>query len=411
MYICLRYVYGNVYENFLAVVTIRTIIKSAEINSQGKCNIKIRITHKRIPRYISTNFYIEPKFFDLDKGVVKQNHPNAVHINIELRKMLNDIELNLIPVEAKLNSMDVDAIIRHVSFDDANNSVDFFTFLNNKIKYLYDCKKNRTAELYQTTYNKLLKFNKVDRLDFSQVNIQFLKNFEAYMINEKLEINTRSIYFRNVRAVFNEAIDNDVIGLELYPFRKFKIKTEETRNRDLSVIQMRKLLGVELSGLEQMSRDVFMFSFYTVGMNLKDIFFLEGMRNKRIHYNRAKTRRAQNLLLQPEAMEIVSRYESDSPDFLLNFHIRYSDYNNFKKAVNKRLKTVAEKANVNEPLTSYYARHTWATIASDLGISEDTIRKALGHSVSKKNSLADVYINYNRKKIDEANRLVIDAIF
>ncbi len=94
---------------------------------------------------------------------------------------------------------------------------------------------------------------------------------------------------------------------------------------------------------------------------------------------------------------------------MLDLLEKYSNTHAFTTCFDKHLKNIGSCAPFPK-LTSYWARHTWATLASELDIPEDVISHALGHSYSTGAAVTQVYINFNRKKIDEANRKVIDYI-
>ena len=171
-------------------------------------------------------------------------------------------------------------------------------------------------------------------------------------------------------------------------------------------------------------RDLFMLIFYLIGINIVDILHVEKIKNGRIEYRRAKTGRLYSIKVQPEALEIINRY-SPGKKYLLNFLDNYNHYEDFRKRFNDNLKKIGKseyihtkskngrgiKKKVFEPLfpkiTSYYARHTWATFAAELDIPKETIAAALGHGSI---SVTDRYIHYNTKKVDEANRRVIDYL-
>jgi len=153
------------------------------------------------------------------------------------------------------------------------------------------------------------------------------------------------------------------------------------------------------------ARDVFMLSFYLIGINIKDLCSLKEIQDGRIEFNRAKTGRPYSLKVYPEAQEIINKYKGNR--WLLNFSDLYTDYRNLNKIINKKLKTIGGKVDINLPIATYYARHSWATIASSLNISKDIIQHALGHGL---NTVTDLYVDFDLNKVDEANLKVIQAI-
>lgn len=224
---------------------------------------------------------------------------------------------------------------------------------------------------------------------------------------------------RDIRAVFNFAIDEEMT--DLYPFRKFKIKSTPTMKRSLSADDIRMIATMPLLPWQEEYRDVFMLIFYLIGINIVDLFSLthENVQNGRIVYTRRKTKRIYSIKIEPEAQEILERRKGTT--HLIDVADRYKDHTNFTSRFNKALKTFGtwevdehHKQKVRykpywDFLSSYWARHSWATIAyNDCNIPVDVISQALGHSMG--NRVTMVYINSDSKKVDEANRKVIEKV-
>ena len=150
---------------------------------------------------------------------------------------------------------------------------------------------------------------------------------------------------------------------------------------------------------------MFKLSFFLIGINIADLCGLSGIDAEgRINYRRKKTKKLYSIKVEEEAMEIISRYRGAK--YLLNILDIYKNAHTFTVFFDKVLKRIG----VFTELTSYWARHTWATIASEIDIPEDVISRALGHSFSTGASVTQVYINFNRTKVDDANRKVIDYV-
>jgi integrase len=217
-----------------------------------------------------------------------------------------------------------------------------------------------------------------------------------------MKINGKSVYLRNIRTVFNYLIDEDKINN--YPFRKFKIKSEETVHRALYIEQLKSLMSCPRKEYQYKYRDIFLLMIYLIGINPKDLLNLtqDNIINERVVYRRAKTGKILSIKLEPEALHIINIYKGEN--HLLRFIEGNKDYLAFVRHMNKGLKNL----NIIPGLTSYWARHTWASIAFEIGIPKDIISLALGHSIGTK--VTDIYIRYNLEKVDEANRKVIDYI-
>lgn len=247
------------------------------------------------------------------------------------------------------------------------------------------------------------------------MTISWMKDFDVFMMKGKLAVNSRGVYFRNLRALFNDAIDRDFISQNLYPFRRFKIPKEATAKRSLSIEELKILRDYKCEEYLDKYRDIFMLIFYLRGINIVDLANVTEITNGRIEYRRSKTGKLYSIEVLPEAIKIIDKYKGEIK--LLSIFDSRVDYRTFAIRMNRELKkigitTIGKKGaktiiSAFPSLSSYYARHTWATIAAGLDIPKETIAVALGHGG---NTVTDIYISFDTKKVDEANRKVLDAI-
>lgn len=259
----------------------------------------------------------------------------------------------------------------------------------------------RTKEIYLATESAIMRFSsRACSITFSEINRKWLDDFFVFLGKTSPSVNARGIHLRNIRAVFNDAIDNDLISS--YPFRRYKIRQVETPKRNVGEEILRKVFFANVDVKDQRYVDAFYLSFLLIGINVVDLCYLEktDMRGGRIFYNRKKTQKLYSIKIEPEAKSIIDKYKGDS--LLLSFAEGFKSYRTFAMKMNKFLQTIHPR------LTTYVARHSWATIASKLDIPDDTISFALGHS--SRNSTTSIYIERDTKKIDVANRKVIDHV-
>jgi len=292
------------------------------------------------------------------------------------------------------------------------------TFLN-WFRRFAEAKDNKgTRGIYEHTISRMLAFDKsLSRRRFEDITIGWLTDFEAFCAKTASK-NARNIHLRNIRAVFNNAIDNEITTA--YPFRRFKIRPETTRKRSLTVEELRCLFSYSVEPYAQTYLDLFKLIFMLVGINSVDLFRLKEItREGRIEYKRAKTGKPYSIKVEPEAMEIINKYRGVKG--LLCIADRWSDHRNFTHQCNKALQRIGKVERVGlggkkiiEPewpgLTTYWARHSWATIAYEIGISKDIIGQALGHS-DESHSTTNIYIREDNRFVDEANRRVLDWVF
>ena len=289
-------------------------------------------------------------------------------------------------------------------------------FLNALKDYRDNCFKPGTREVYDRTVKALTAFDaSIDERSFNDINRAYLERFERHC-RDTMTINSIAILLRNIRTVFNKAIDDG--KTDFYPFRAFKIKQEETRKRALTAEQLAWILNLlPLPGYEE-ARDIFMLSFYLIGINLADLLAAKktSVKNGYLNYRRAKTGRLYSVKIEPEAADLIRKYAGKS--HLVNGLERYATENSYLSKINKRLKYLGcprgKRGKILgegqfPDLSTYWARHTWATIAYEIGVPVDIIGQALGHS-DKSHSVTFIYIREDQGKVDEANRRVIDYV-
>ena len=274
-----------------------------------------------------------------------------------------------------------------------------------------------TRQIYYQTKNKVIGFD--SEATFDTITPDWLNRFERHWL-QTMKVNGVAKLLRTIRAVFNDAIDDEVTSK--YPFRKFKITHEKTRKRSLTAEQLRLLRDYPVDEWQEEYRDIFMLIFYLIGINISDLLELKSLTDGRCVYHRNKTGRLYDIAVPPEAMVIINKYRGDS--HLLCPLDRYKTVNDYTHHINDALKKIGPTAKaidkagkmrkkVYQPLfpdiSTYWARHTWASIAASLDIPKETIGKALGHSEFD-SSTTDIYIDFDMRKIDEANRKVIDFV-
>ncbi len=262
----------------------------------------------------------------------------------------------------------------------------------------------RTRELYLITLKRLREFagDGLDALSFADITGEWLALFDRHLAERSPSRNARNIHLRNIRAVFNFAIDSG--ATTAYPFRKFRIKGTETPKRALSATQMRELVAAELPPFLARYRDIFVLMFCLRGINIVDLVRLTEIVDGRVEYRRAKTGKLYSVRVEPEALAIIERHRGTAA--LLDISDTCADYLSFSHRMNLNLKRLLPSA---PRLSTYWARHTWATLAASLDIPKETIAAALGHELG--NPVTSIYIDFDMRKVDEANRHVLDLVF
>lgn len=391
------------------MITSKIVLDTRTPKKDGTFPVKLYISLNREVTRVGIGYYSTLENWD-DNSYFTKKEPNYKIKNMRIRSILSSVEEKILKLD-KIDPKTVKAIIDKEVKGKESVAGRFLDYMDEFIK----TKTNKgTVSVYQTTRNKIAEFD--ENATFETLDLGWLRRFEAWMENDGLETNYMSIQFRNIRAVFNYAIDCEYTTL--YPFRKFKIKSKQTAKRSLTVEQLRTLRDYEVEPYQEKYRDIFMLMFYLIGINSVDLCNLKesDIVNGRIEYYRAKTSKLYSIKIEPEAMAIINKYKGNG--HLLDILDFYADYKDFIHRMNlglKKVGTMERKGRGGKKyvtplfpaISSYWARHTWATIAAGLDIPKETIAEALGHS---QKTVTDIYINFDKRKVDEANRRVIDFL-
>lgn len=290
-------------------------------------------------------------------------------------------------------------------------------FVSYYIEHSNNYEKRSTRESNEYTLSVMRKYYKdLDAMNFEDVTYAWLSDFEVWMKKNNLSQNTRKIHFGNIRTAMREAYKRELTGAD--PFRRFSFRPAKTRKRSLDVAVLRSLINYPVEPFAEIYRDMFVLSFMLLGINSIDLYNLkEVTRQGRIEYDRSKTGGIFSVKVEPEAMAIIEKYRGEKG--LLCIADRWSDHRNFRHQMNaaiKRIGVAQGKGKKDKPsvglfaeVTSYWARHTWGTLAYEIGVNDDTISQALGHQGSGAR-VTEVYIRRNMDRVDEANRRVLDWV-
>jgi len=397
--------------------SIKPVVRKDVLNSDNKANIKMRVSHNKKVRYIATPYYIDPKYMGSD-GRTKNNYIGQAKLNGALIALEREYNGIIAGCGTDIFSMSINSLISKLRGRTTHGS-SFTAYMKYRIEQLKKEKRFSYAESYQVTIDHLESWHGINEIAFNEITVGFLRDFEGHLKQvHKARINTCRIYLNNIRAVFYHAIDSEIIKADVSPFRKFKIDQEKTAKRALDIADLKKMIKLRPSVTRQQQKalDIFFLSFYLVGINLKDLLYLypDNLYKGRIQYKRFKTEREYSIKVFPQAKKIIDRYRGEK--YLLNFmekkekispgRLPEADHDILSQE-NKLLKSIVKNNKLKFKVTTYTARHSWATIAAQLGVSRDTIAHALGHGID---TMTDVYIDFDLEKVDQANKLVISKL-
>lgn len=379
------------------------IARSSYKKKDNTYNIVFRVFHKQEQTHIATCFNVKKDQFSNGKII---SHPDKQKMNFSLSREYTDLQEKLLKVKPNiLSNWTISQLIDYLIDDNINTEgeeTDFFEFARKMIELKFPDKSKSTATLYNSTLKRVKGYTTHNILPFREINFSWLDGFKSYCLSIGNSTNTVVMHLRNIRSIYNMAIDYDIVDYNSYPFRRFKIKIENTKHRALTLEQLQKIFIAETkTSLQQQSKDIFLLMFFLIGINMKDLYNMKVGEDGRISYYRAKTGKHYSIKLEPETMQILEKYIDKDNCFSLKN--KYRNHLPITNRTNYNLKVITGLSDIS----AYWSRHTWATIASNIGVSKDDIALALGHG---SNTVTDIYIKADVKRIDIANRMVIDYV-
>lgn len=274
-----------------------------------------------------------------------------------------------------------------------------------------------TADNYKTAIRSLLTFLGKDDVDLAAIDTDLIIGYEKWLRKRGVCLNTISCYMRSLRSLFNKAVDKGLVQ-QGNPFSKVFTGNTKTDKRSISKRDLLRLHRIQLfpHTSTNLARDTYLFSFYALGMPFVDLAYLRWtqIRNGYITYYRQKTGQKIIVKIEPCMHAILKRYKNAQSPYVFPYitstepERARKQYENALRRYNHSLKRLAKKAKIKDNLTSYAARHTWASIAYQHKVDLPVISKALGHTDTETTLVYIRELNDNRCQI--ANRQLLHRI-
>ena len=272
----------------------------------------------------------------------------------------------------------------------------------------------RTSETYATTLNSFRRFRVDTDVNLVDIDSGLMEAYESYLKRSGLSPNTISFYLKHLRAIYNRAVDEELI-VDKKPFKRVFTSIEKTSKRAISLRLIKRLKALDCGRnlSRQFARDMFLFSFYTRGMSFVDIAYLQkrNLKGDVLFYRRKKTNQQLTIHWKPCMLEILKTYGAEKSSPYLFSIITDPDedprkqYQNALFLVNRHLKAIGKELGLHQPLTMYCARHSWASIAHEKGIPLSVISEGMGHDSEK---TTQIYLaSLKTEVIDRANRKIL----
>jgi integrase len=396
----------------------KLILDKRRPKKSGLYPLKVRVTFLKTQKYYPVGIDLTELDFDrINNSSTRKEFITAkkkiLSLQSRIQKIIDSLEVfSFFELQKELVK----------DFDNPSKKKGVYDFFEKVIIELNAEGRVGTANVYRDAHHSLKSFR--SSLAFPQLTVDLLKEYESKMKSEGKSITTIGIYLRHLRAIYNKAIEAGIVDQKSYPFGKnrFQIKAPRNIKKALTIDQIKKIMDyeVENDSTQHFVRDIWLFSYLCNGMNIKDILNLKftNIQGDFIHYDRAKTSNTiQNpkpiiISLLPKAKEILKKWSSkDRNDKNYVFPIFHKNLDEkrkqqikhqFIKTINKYMKMIGEEIGYDKPLTTYVARHSFATVLKRSGAPMELISESLGHkSLHTTEAYLDSFEDQTRRKFME----------
>lgn len=384
-----------------------------------------QVIHKRVARQIHTEYKLYPSEWDavhsdiiMPPYTAPQRYSYLQSLRDTLKADKKKLQSVIARLEKETQTYTADKVVEY--YREGKVLQGFIAYTAELSNRLHSIGKTRMADRYTTTVNSLRRYLNGNDIPIEEMDGTLMQGYEQWLKEQGLCRNTTSFYMRNLRTIYNHAVeDTDTVSSN--PFKHVYTGIDKTVKRAIPMETIRQLKQLDLSLNPRMdfARDMFLFSFYTRGMSFIDMVNLrkKDLKGGILSYHRQKTSQLLHIKWEAPMQEIVAKYPTGNSSYLLPIacdinnnidHKFMRIYKNAYNRINKQLKKLGEMLGLPIPLTTYVARHAWASIAKSENIPISTISEALGHD-SEKTTM--IYLaSLDSSGVDKANNLIISLI-
>lgn len=404
------------------MTSVKLMLNKCRAHKTGTYPLVFQVIHSRRKKLIYLGFNLREEEFDAEKGKIL--HCTRSEFTREEQKRMNE-ELKSCKRRMKSLVYALDVEGREYTTEEIAGyflrkpiQLCLISYMNKQISKKKEQGKEGIAAAYLNTRNSLQIFIKNEDVKMSEIDNYFVMNYREYLFKKKLSPNTISYYMRNFRTIFNMALAEGLKPKDKFPFKNIRTTPCKTVKRALSLSQTKALICLDLSchpGLEK-ARDFYMFSLYCQGMAFVDIVFLEkkNIVEDVIYYSRHKSKQCIRIKISDRIRQLMEKYSSNNSKYVFPFiditskSTPYRQYRSELSNINRNLKKVAAMTEITVPLTTYTARHTWATLAHECGASISLISEGMGHTSEE---MTRIYLKqFDIEVLDSVNNMVLNLL-
>lgn len=400
------------------MTTVKVVLHKNWRHKAGTYPLVIQILHNRKKKVLYTGYRIFESDFDADLqkvhsgGQGKLSGRAVQRINSDLRKRRKIILENAARLEKSGFDYTVDNLHEKVI---RQRNIRFLEYMEEQITTKLKAGKDGTANAYTSTRNSFRLFLKNKDVKVSDITPKLIRRYADFLAENRVSPNTVAYYMRNLKAVYNRIVSDGFKPDCDYPFKEIKTTIGETHKRAISRETLVQIATLEFDpvkeGFMELARDIFMFSFYCRGSAFVDIIHLKksDINSGVIIFHRQKSKQLVRIAVIEQITELIVKYGNDTDYVFPLLDVNdplplYKQYKRTLQRINYGLKAVGKRIGLDHPLTTYLARHTWATLVKNLGTPVSVISEGLGHSSEK---MTQIYLKkFDTDVLDKVNEEV-----
>jgi len=401
------------------MATVKVKFRPSSVNGREGM-VYYQVIHNRVARQVATDYKVYASEWDGKyHRIAKSQSPDRKNFLLSLQEKIrcdterfNRIIATLMRKDVYFSAEDVVAEFRLLT-----SRLSLFNFMRETIARLRQDGKIRTSETYRYALNSFSQFRDNEDVSLDAFNREMMESYEAYLQAKSLVPNSRSFHMRILRAVYNRACEQGLVESVCNPFSHVYTGVDKTMKRAIDIDSIKRIKDLDLTTDRPVdyARDIFMLSFYMRGMSFIDLAYLKksDLADGVVTYRRRKTGQKLTVRWTREMQGIIDKYPENETEYLFPIITSgtanpRSQYRNRHYVINRNLKTVAQKIGLKMPLTTYVARHSWASIAKSKGISVSVISEGLGHDNEQ---TTQIYLaSLDTSAVDNANDIILSAL-
>ena len=397
------------------MTSIKIKFRPSTVEGKEGC-IYIQIIHNRVVRQLNTDYKIFAYEWDEKSETIMANGDRLNIVNAVKERLTWDVarlKKVITQLETEQGKYTADDVI--TAYHKLTNEVSLFSFWHSIIAQLKQLGKVRTSETYTATLKSFMAFRGDQDVPLDGISSDMMLLYEAYLKTREVRMNTISFYMRNLRAVYNRAVEKGLTP-QNNPFRHVYTGVDKTVKRAIPIKDIKALKELDLSMKPSLdfARDMFMFSFYTRGMSFVDMAYLKktDLQNGILTYRRRKTGQELTIKWEKCMAEIIAKYPEPQTNYLLPIIKEQGNerrqYDNALHLVNYRLKELSTMLKLQRPLTMYVARHSWASAAKAKNVPLSVISEGMGHDSE---ATTQIYLaSLETSVVDKANKMILGLL-